>query len=118
MVDPCRMAVRGQAGVGHRRPKLPPAQDGSAVVPGWLAQPEVLGTDAPHCEQDLGVGLGLPVGPKRPMHVQVGRHPLRDEGHLHVVAGERRGLVRQEFGRERELHLTREAGVAPVPAHL
>ena len=117
-VDPRGMAVRGQADVGHQRPEAPPAQDGSSVVSGWLLEPEALGTDAPHRKQDLSTGLGPPAVPKCPMRVQVGHHPFRDERRKHVVAGERRGLVWQEFGRERELHLAREAGIAPAPAHL
>jgi len=83
-----------------------------AVVPGALLQPEAPWPGLAQGQQHLGVWLGLPVFPQRPMHAEVGDHAFRDEGGQHVGAGEGGGLSGQQLGRQRKLHLTREPGVA------
>lgn len=69
VVDPRRMAVRGQTDVGHQRLEALPVQGSGAVVPSPFLKLDAFITEAPHREQELGIGHGLPIVPKCPVHV-------------------------------------------------
>ena len=106
MVDADLVPQLRQALVGAGRPRLTPPLQFSNAVPLAHLPAKPLRPGLAHRQHHVRMRLGLAVRVHRPMHVQIGHHPARNELLRDEVARERHPLLSAQLPRQRELHLT------------
>ena len=96
-------------------PAFPPALDHLRPVPVAHLLAETVFIHAAHGEHHMGMGLGVAVLGKIPMHIQIGDHALIDEFRLCEVAGKGNPLFLAHLARNGEFDLARKLRIL---AHL